>query len=110
MKALTFVGSTVFLGGLIILTLLALIWRRNWRSTRLVFFAGLFTPIVIEVLKMVFHRARPELWNRPPDTSYSFPSGHALGSAAGPPVHCCSLRSSTGTRGVIGCPRSSGLG
>ena len=80
MSAITFLGSPAFLGGLVLVSLALLVWRKRWRSARLVFAVGLLTPMSIEGLKIVFHRTRPELWPRLPDASYSYPSGHALGS------------------------------
>jgi undecaprenyl-diphosphatase len=80
MNLVTDLGSLTFLGALLIVTMIFLIWRRHWGSMRLVIASGLLTPLLIEVLKRVFHRPRPELWPTVPEDSYSFPSGHALGS------------------------------
>lgn len=44
-------------------------------------FVAMVGAIVLEVtLKLVFHRARPEPYFGPMPRSYSFPSGHAMGS------------------------------
>jgi undecaprenyl-diphosphatase len=81
MQAVTTLGSTRFLAGLLIITLLVLAWRRRWKDVSLTIATGLLTPLFIEGLKYIFHRPRPELWPTAlDDTSYSFPSGHALGS------------------------------
>jgi len=80
MDAITTLGSVRVLGGWVVIALLILIRQRRWKSALLVFAAGLLTPLLIEGLKLAFHRTRPELWPRFPDASYSFPSGHALGS------------------------------
>jgi undecaprenyl-diphosphatase len=64
-----------------VLLVLALAWRRRFRE-------GLFAGIAIVgslllniAAKHVFARARPELWpSIAPETTYSFPSGHAMGS------------------------------
>ncbi|HED04685.1 MAG TPA: phosphatase PAP2 family protein [Candidatus Fraserbacteria bacterium] len=80
MKAITALGSFKNLGGLLIIILLVLLWRRRWRIARFLAVTGLLTPVFIEGLKLAFHRARPHLWPAPFEASYSFPSGHALGS------------------------------
>ena len=63
---------------LIVLVLLAL---RRWREGT---FAGLgfFGSMLLNVgTKQFFQRQRPELWESIfPESSYSFPSGHAMGS------------------------------
>ena len=45
---------------------------------------GVGGAVVINfILKMIFERSRPDLWQRlVVETSYSFPSGHALASSA----------------------------
>jgi undecaprenyl-diphosphatase len=42
--------------------------------------SGLLTLVLRQILKELFHRHRPELWATISENSYSFPSGHALGS------------------------------
>jgi undecaprenyl-diphosphatase len=66
-----------------VLVALVLLRRRGLRS-RAVFLA--FALGGGEVLnlgaKLLFHRTRPSLWLSPtPETTFSFPSGHAMGSA-----------------------------
>ena len=64
-----------------VLLVLALAWRRRFRE-------GLFAGIAIigslllnVTAKHVFARTRPDLWTSiAPETTYSFPSGHAMGS------------------------------
>ena len=64
-----------------VLLVLALAWRRRFRE-------GLFAGIAIVgslllnvIAKHVFARARPDLWTSiAPESTYSFPSGHAMGS------------------------------
>lgn len=68
--------------GTILLTLLE-IWRRAVR-------AALFVPLAVGgawllsgAAKLAFRRARPDYWESiQPETSYSFPSGHAMCSMA----------------------------
>ncbi len=80
MQAITMLGSLEVLGGFVLAISLTLAWHRRWKSVRLVVVSGLFTLVLRQGLKHFFQRARPELWTALPDVSYSFPSGHALGS------------------------------
>jgi membrane-associated phospholipid phosphatase len=58
-----------------------LVQRRQWRSAVLLLFACLGTLIINQAMKLMFARPRPLLWPRLiQETSYGFPSGHALGS------------------------------
>jgi membrane-associated phospholipid phosphatase len=80
MEALSDVGSPVFLSGLFVLlvgTFLFVRWRYAaiWLATDMVGAVGLDVT-----LKDLFHRARPVPYFIPDPGSYSFPSGHALGS------------------------------
>lgn len=60
---------------------LALAWRRRMREG---LFAGLAlagSALMNIAAKHVYARARPDLWTSiAPETTYSFPSGHAMGS------------------------------
>lgn len=62
----------------------ALLWLRNRRSMALFVAVGVGGAIVLNgLLKAVFQRDRPELWERlVTENSYSFPSGHAMASGA----------------------------
>lgn len=78
---ITFLGSPPFLGGASLATALFLTWRRWWhRLLALVLTMGGGTVLII-LLKTLFHRPRP-IFENPLVTlaSYSFPSGHAMGS------------------------------
>ena len=61
---------------------LGILWIRRWRSEAKLFaIACLGGAILNTGLKLVFTRTRPDLWKRLiVEMSYSFPSGHALGS------------------------------
>lgn len=66
-----------------LLVLLLLLWRRRWGD-------GLFWGLAVGgatvlnlAAKQSFERIRPHLWlSIAPETTYSFPSGHAMGSMA----------------------------
>ena len=79
MVAITTMGSTVVLIGLIVITVLYLLWvgRRRGSLVLAVTMAGAFLLNII--LKLSFHRQRPEpLFGLASPPSFSFPSGHAL--------------------------------
>ena len=63
------------------LTLITL-WSRRWRQEAKLFAIACGGGAILNTgLKLVFTRTRPELWKRLIiENSYSFPSGHALGS------------------------------
>jgi membrane-associated phospholipid phosphatase len=80
MEALSDIGSPVFLSGLFVAlvgTFLFVRWRYAaiWLATAMVGAVGLDVT-----LKDLFHRTRPVPYFIPDPGSYSFPSGHALGS------------------------------
>jgi membrane-associated phospholipid phosphatase len=56
-------------------------FRRRWRSLVMLCFLCLGTQILNQGMKLAFARPRPLLWPRLiEEASYSFPSGHAMGS------------------------------
>ncbi|MBR8831116.1 MAG: phosphatase PAP2 family protein [Chlorogloea purpurea SAG 13.99] len=58
-----------------------LVWKRYFQEAKIFILACLGAFILNTQMKLVFGRIRPELWTRLiKETSYSFPSGHALGS------------------------------
>ncbi|BAZ03122.1 phosphoesterase (plasmid) [Tolypothrix tenuis PCC 7101] len=62
-------------------TLLLLWWRRYREDAKIFVLACLGALILNTGLKLFFSKPRPELWHRLiSETSFSFPSGHALGS------------------------------
>lgn len=79
-KVLTLIGSVPFLALLVLVVALLLLRRRRVNEAALVAIGALGIEVLFSVLKLVFHRPRPELAYVHLDT-YSFPSGHAAGSA-----------------------------
>ncbi|AVH71352.1 phosphatase PAP2 family protein [Nostoc sp. 'Lobaria pulmonaria (5183) cyanobiont'] len=63
------------------ITILLLWWRRDQEEAKAFVFACLGGLILNTGLKLFFSKPRPELWHRLiSEKSFSFPSGHALGS------------------------------
>ena len=80
-KIVTIGGTVVFLALFTLAVALYLLRRRRFDEAALLCAAALGIEILNAVLKLVFHRPRPELTYVHLDT-YSFPSGHAAGSSA----------------------------
>ncbi len=61
---------------------IVILWLRHYRQEAQIFtIASIGGAILNTGLKLFFGKPRPELWTRLiAETSYSFPSGHALGS------------------------------
>lgn len=79
MLAVSRLGSTVFLipVGLLVAWRLVVAGRR--RAAALLAIASLGGEALDQVLKLVFHRLRPEpFFGLPAPSTYSFPSGHAV--------------------------------
>ncbi|MEP7036837.1 MAG: phosphatase PAP2 family protein, partial [Acidobacteriota bacterium] len=81
MQAASFVGSTLFLI-LLGIILVALLYVKKHRHGAILFAITTVGAGVLNfLLKLAFHRARPEpFFNTILPSSYSFPSGHSLGS------------------------------
>lgn len=80
MEALSDLGAPVFLSCLfVVLVIVFLIVR--WRFAAIWLAVSMVGAVGLDVtLKDLFHRARPIAYFVPQPSSYSFPSGHALGS------------------------------
>ena len=80
MEALSDVGSPVFLSALFVV-LVAIFLYVRWRYAAIWLATAMVGAVGLDVtLKDLFHRARPVPYFIPDPGSYSFPSGHALGS------------------------------
>ncbi len=81
MLSLTQLGNPVVVLPIAAITLSVLIWKRQIPEAKMFAIACLGGAILNTGLKLVFGKPRPDLWKRLiVETSYSFPSGHALGS------------------------------
>ncbi|WP_425058123.1 hypothetical protein SCACP_27720 [Sporomusa carbonis] len=59
-------------------TLLLLMYLKRWRETGALAICLAGGAVLSFLLKTLFHRARPDLFQVVQETGYSFPSGHAL--------------------------------
>jgi membrane-associated phospholipid phosphatase len=83
MSAVSFLGRTVVLAVLAAIAVEWLAFRRRRRDAVLVAVTTLGAAVLVVVLKNVFTRTRPPVADRlMTETSWSYPSGHSLGSAA----------------------------
>ena len=83
MKFFTYIGSFPSVLVISILATLFLYFVLNHRTGLLLFGATVIgTPIINQILKQFFHRARPDLHRLIEIGGYSFPSGHAMNAFA----------------------------
>lgn len=84
-RAFLALSAVGYSGGVVpadLLLVVALAWRRHPRSAVFASVALAGSALLNLAAKHVFARARPALWlSIAPETTYSFPSGHAMGSA-----------------------------
>ena len=80
MQAISDLGSPVFLSALFVALIVTFLLLR-WRNAALWLAISMAGALTLDVtLKDLFHRARPPAYFVPQPSTYSFPSGHALGS------------------------------
>jgi membrane-associated phospholipid phosphatase len=101
-NVVTLAGTVVVLAAVTAAVALYLLRRRRLNEAALLCAAALGIEVVNSILKLVFHRPRPELAYVHLDT-YSFPSGHAAGSAAIYGIVFYLLARSMATRGRALC-------
>jgi membrane-associated phospholipid phosphatase len=83
MLALSDLGSFGALSPIAVGVLALLLFHRRWRDALFLAAATFAVPALNPLLKLLFERPRPALWPRlEPTHGYSFPSGHAMSSAA----------------------------
>lgn len=73
------VGVPVLTAGIVII-----LWVQRMRRMAVLLFTGVSGAVLLNlILKAIFQRDRPHLWERlMTENSYSFPSGHAMASSA----------------------------
>lgn len=79
MSVITFLGSSGFIV-LSIIFLLLLGWKKKLRFIRWIEIAAAtaVSATMNEILKIMFHRVRPEVMRLTEATGFSFPSGHSM--------------------------------
>lgn len=83
MTVVTYAGSAVLLGPLVILAGLVFVWRGRPAAAIFVIAAFAGSQFLSQGLKALFQRGRPELEDPFVQlTTYAFPSGHAFGATA----------------------------
>ncbi|HEY9644631.1 MAG TPA: phosphatase PAP2 family protein [Coleofasciculaceae cyanobacterium] len=81
MLTITQLGNPPWVITVVALSLGWMFWKRRFQQMKVFAIACLGALILNQGLKLVFVRPRPLLWKRLiKEVSYSFPSGHALGS------------------------------
>lgn len=81
MLSLTRFGDPEVVVVIVISSLGWLLWRRQRSTAQILVIACAGALVLNQGLKLTFNRPRPLLWPRLiTETSYSFPSGHALGA------------------------------
>ena len=82
-KAITQLGGTLFILPVFVVLLIWFYQRRKFEAARLLLFIVGGAGVINMTLKLLFHRARPALWQAlVTEHSFSFPSGHAMASSA----------------------------
>ena len=80
---LTIVGNTGPMVGLGLLVFLGLLARRQWRAAGIFLVSVGGSMLLTQVIKRLVARPRPTLWaSFRPEHTFSFPSGHAMDTAA----------------------------
>lgn len=83
MPVATDLGGVIGVGLLSILFFGMFIYKSEYRRATIIAVSVAGAAIINQILKSVFERARPDLWEQlVHESSYSFPSGHAMASAA----------------------------
>ena len=81
MLTVTQLGNPNFVVTIVVITLAILWWQRFRQEAKVFAIACLGALILNTGLKLFFSKVRPQLWpSLISETSFSFPSGHALGS------------------------------
>lgn len=81
MLAITSIGNPHTMVAIAIITFVILCWRRYYQEAKIFVIDCLGGVILSYGLKLVFSKPRPNLWQSAiEETSFSYPSGHALGS------------------------------
>ena len=80
MQGFSFVGSVLVVTTLSIVAIAVSVYFRQARTAALLAITMVGMATLEVALKLAFHRPRPVAYFGPTPTTYSFPSGHAMGS------------------------------
>src|SRR6266481_6904556 len=80
MQGFSFLGSVTVVTTLCVLAIAAFLYFRQARTAALLAITMAGMAVLDVTVKMAFHRPRPVAYFGPTPTTYSFPSGHAMGS------------------------------
>ncbi|MGV3487706.1 MAG: phosphatase PAP2 family protein [Tuberibacillus sp.] len=80
MKFFTFMGSAAGVIGSGIIAVILMLINKKWWETLFFIIAVSGSRLFNELLKWLFHRARPDVHRLITETGYSFPSGHSMSS------------------------------
>jgi undecaprenyl-diphosphatase len=80
MQGFSFLGSVTVVTALCILLIGAFLYFRQARTAALLAITMVGMAVLDITLKLAFHRPRPVGYFGPTPTTFSFPSGHAMGS------------------------------
>jgi len=80
MQGFSLLGSVAVVTALCFILICSLIYFRRARTAALLGITMVGMAALEVALKMAFHRPRPRAFFGPTPTSYSFPSGHAMGA------------------------------
>ncbi len=82
MLFITYLGNPNVVVVLVTIIMLILLWRKYYQEAKMFAIDCAGGVILSYELKTFFSKNRPQLWDSPlNEVSYSYPSGHALGSA-----------------------------
>jgi undecaprenyl-diphosphatase len=80
MQGFSFIGSAAVVTALCILAIAVSLYFRQARTAALLAMTMVGMAVLEVALKLAFHRPRPVAFFGPTPTTFSFPSGHAMGS------------------------------
>jgi len=80
MEVFTFIGSAKGVISVAVITVIIMMVNKKWWETLFFIIAVAGSHLFNDLLKWVFHRARPQIHPLITETGYSFPSGHSMSS------------------------------
>ncbi len=103
MQGFSFLGSVTVVTILCVLAIAAFLYFRQARMAALLAITMVGMAVLDVTLKLAFHRPRPVGYFGPTPTTFSFPSGHAMGSVCFYGVLAAILAARASGRGAKWC-------